>query len=423
MASVVKRVSQWTGEVMLYAKVPDGKLPNGRTKWKMVPTHKKKHKEAQRFADDLEAKILAGQDPTRAPLCSELFEKWEKTLTNRSAADDKSRLKLHIVPVLGAYKVIDVDLAVVMKWIDEMREKKVEHRGRGRKPQDGKLSDATIRHCLNLLSRFFSWCVTRGHVQFNPVRQIPVGERPRLTAKKDQPWIEDDAVVRKLAGYMPEMYRLMFLVGNRSALRPGETLSLRLSDLDFLDDPNGATIRVRFSHDGPLKEDKYGVGKVKTPPCPDDLAALLKDWAKRRKAEGAGPEDYLFPYHSSRDALSQRLGDEWHTARAQLLEKDKIEVKAGFYQGTRHSATSRSLSRGASLDEVSEMLGHASPVTTQRHYNHMIRKKWSKELREGLGMTPAEDGGKVLNFSDGGARDGARFQSDETEEIKKATNP
>ena len=86
------------------------------------------------------------------------FDAFLDGLTNRNAADDRSRGRRHLLPAF--------ELGAVMEWIDEQR-------------AAGELSDASIRHNMNLLSRFFSWAITRGKASINPVRQIPMGSRPR----------------------------------------------------------------------------------------------------------------------------------------------------------------------------------------------------------------------------------------------------
>jgi hypothetical protein len=68
-----------------------------------------------------------------------------------------------------------------------------------------------------------------------------------------------------------------------------------------------------------------------------------------------------------------------------------------FYQATRHSFVSRSLSGGGMLDEVSAAVGHSSPMVTRRYYDHHIRKTFSPALRAGLG-SPVPKPAKVITL-------------------------
>jgi integrase len=219
--------------------------------------------------------------------------------------------------------------------------------------------------------------------------------------------LDDDAVVRKLIAELEEPIHFMFYLCNRSGLRTGEAAGLRMSDMAFVDE---GIIRVRFSYDGPLKEDKKGTGKVKWVPAPEDCAEFLGQWIATRKGEGAGPEDRLFPCGRRKgmcfrkefiEACWEKAAPKHVGAREVLLKKkgDKIaneeKPTMTWYQATRHSFVSRHLSRGASLDEVSAAVGHSSPVVTKRFYDHYVRRTFSPRLRAGLGLG-ANVGGKVV---------------------------
>jgi integrase len=307
-----------------------------------------------------------------------------------------------------------VSLAAVRKWIDELRAgtapvkqdaAQVDEPGtakprRGRPRTSEVLSDATIRHLLNLLSRFFSWAVEREHATVNVVRLIPTGRRPHQTAKAaDAPWIGDEDVVRKVLADLPSPVDLCFYLANRAGLRSGEVLGLRMGDLGFLAE---GTIRVGHSYDGPLKEDKRREGKVKWVPAPADAAEVLADWLTARRASGAGPDDLVFPSDPSRGRRrdpderkaaqvgpakpyrSKFLLDHWYEAAS------KHGLSMTWYQATRHSMVSRNLAAGASLDEVSAAVGHANVTTTRRHYDHLVRRSFSPTLRAGLGLAGKE---------------------------------
>lgn len=102
-----------------------------------------------------------------------------------------------MLPHFDRKRSADIDLGAVMAWIDEQR-------------AAGELSDASIRHNMSLLSRFFSWAIARGKASINPVRQIPMGSRPTQSVKSDTPWLDDDAIVRKLINDLEEPISFMF---------------------------------------------------------------------------------------------------------------------------------------------------------------------------------------------------------------------
>ncbi len=382
--------------------------------WKYRPSHQPTKDQARRYVAEIEARIARGQvgieDAAEAPAVGPLFEQFLAGLTNRSADDDRSRARRHVLPRFRAMRLADLTLAAVMQWLDDQR-------------AAGTLSPASIRHNMNLLSRFFSWSIARGKATLNPVRQIPVGSRPTSAVKSDTPWLDDDAVVRRLVAALEEPINYMFYLCNRSGLRTGEGAGLRMSDLGFVDE---GLLRVRYSYDGPLKEDKKGEGKVKWVPAPEDCAALLGPWLARRKAEGAGPEDLAFPC-ARRDGRCYRkeyIEQCWEaaapahvgarTARVERKRRgDGVVVRRHpamtWYQATRHSFVSRHLAAGASLDEVSAAVGHSSPVVTKRFYDHFVRRSFSPRLRAGLGLGGHQDG-TVIALKKRGPRPGRASQ-------------
>jgi integrase len=370
MGSVISRGTRSKPKYYVKYKDTDGR-------WKMRLSKQPTKDQARKYLAQVEARVARGkigiEEQVVVPLAGKLMEDWAETLINRNARDDRGRLKKHLLPKFRKYQIKNIMMPVLLNWIDEQRRKK--------EPKTKKrlLADGSIRHNLNLLSRFFSWAVEHGHAVFNPVKQIPQGKRPQQAQKRDIPWLKDDALVRKLMNDLQEPVDLMFYLGNRSGLRTGEIVALRMADMGYLVD---GIIRVRFSYDGPLKEDKKGTGKMKWVPAADDAEAVLGPWLAMREAAGAGPEDLVFP-------CANRHGS-WY--RKEFLESrweavaPEHGVELTWYQATRHTFTSRALEGGATLDEVSAALGHSSPVVTRRYYDHFVRRSFSSELRRGLGI-------------------------------------
>ena len=329
--------------------------------WRSRLTHQPTRALAGKVSAELQARaerlrLGLEREPVTSPLCGPLMEQWSMGLMNRSSRDDVGRLRLHVLPRFKSLRLEDVTLAEIMRWLDEER-------------AAARISPATQRHCLNLVSRFFGWAIERGHATTNPVRSIPPGRRPQQPGKRDVPWLEDDAMVNRLMDTLPDPFRLMFYVGNRSGLRLGEICGLRLSDVAYL--AKGA-IRVRYSYTGPLKEDRRGVGKTKWTPAPSDAAAVLGPWIARRRAEGAADEAFVFAPGKGGHFQKEAVEAVWERARTALGLGSLT-----FYQATRHSFASRNLARGVPLDEVAAALGHSTPAVTAKHYAHFIRKTFS----------------------------------------------
>src|SRR5262249_22213794 len=147
---------------------------------------------------------------------------------------------------------------------------------------------ASQRHCLGLFSRFLSWCIVEKHATRNVVHDVPASCRPRVVRPRPDsiPWLESDDQVLAIMNALPSPFREMFYLGSRCGARLGETLGLRLGDLDELE-TTGET-RLAHSHDGPLKEDRHGDGKEKRVQVPAETAGLLAPILAQRRAAGAG---------------------------------------------------------------------------------------------------------------------------------------
>jgi integrase len=333
-----------------------------------------------------EAAAVGLPEDSAVKRCGPVMDTWIATLTNRDRQNDTTRYNRHLRPYWATRSLDDVqELSSVMTWIDQQR------------ATPGR-SEATIRHALGLLSRFLGWAIERGVAKTNSVAMIPRVRRPKVSPKAaDRPWVRDDSVVIVLMKALPPPLDLMFYLGNRCGMRPGEVAGLRMADLAFLSE---GTVRVAHSYGGPLKEDKgpRGTGKSKWVPAPDDAEQFLGVWLKRRRVEGAKDDDLVFPFVPPQRPSRKRstgwtgytrafLRDAWQQARAKVLaENPDIDIPENivWYEATRHSFVSRNLEAGASLDEVSSAVGHSNPKVTQDNYNHFVRKKFSGTLTAGL---------------------------------------
>jgi len=340
--------------------------------WRSKLTHQPTRALAFKVALELQARaerqrLGLEKEIVTSPLVGPLMERWSMGLTNRSSRDDMGRLRLHMKPRFAALRMEALTLGELMRWLDEER-------------TAARISPATLRHCLNLVSRFFGWAIERGYATSNPVRMIPPGRRPQAPGKRDVPWISDEAVIVRIMESLPDPFRLMFFIGNRCGARLGECCGVRLGDVATLVQ---GCIRLRYSYAGPLKEDRRGVGKTKWAPAPADAQEMVGPWVARRRAEGAGDEDFLFVRPGGGHYRKEAVEAAWNRVRASL------GLACNWYQATRHSAASRWLSLGVPLDQVAAALGHSTPAVTAKHYAHFVRRSFSAGMLAPLERPPS----------------------------------
>jgi integrase len=316
-----------------------------------------------------------------------LLGEWRDQLTNRAAYQDGKVINRDLIPEFKGLTIKDATLPVVIAWM--------------RKIKASDMAPQTQRHRLGLLSRFFSWAIVRGIADTNPVRMIPQRERPAAKRLAEAPCLEDDSMVPKLMAELGPNLGLIFYLARFSGMREGEAAGLRIADLDTL---GRGYIVVRGSFSGPLKEDRKGTGTWKKVPAPADAVKVLQAHLKRRKRMGAKSEDLVFPYQRpatkrpGRKRTSEwaawagfhpkEIRSKWRVAARRLGLPDDLT----FYGATRHTWATKSLLAGASLEEVSRALGHATTEITKRTYIHIVRERFSPALRQGLGGNPPARG-------------------------------
>jgi integrase len=314
-----------------------------------------------------------------------VLDRWSAGITNRAAYEDRLIVRRDLVPRWRGWKVADVKAKDVIQWLDELAKTT--------------MAPQTQRHRYTLLSRFFSWCIESELADANPCLMVPKGRRPAARRVKEPMVLEDDAMVPKLMAAMPDDLGLMFYLSRFAGLRPGEVAALRMSDMEWVGE---GTIRTRHSFNGELKESKNGSKPVKWVPAPVDAADVLGLHLKRRKLQGAGPEDLVFLY-TRPGILGRKRTDPkwagwggWHRKEMQdqwraACDKLGLPKDLKFYTG-RHSYVTKALVADNPLDQVSAAIGHADPSTTKKYYAHYIRKDFAAGLRQGLTSAAANDG-------------------------------
>lgn len=316
--------------------------------------------EAARIAAlKLREDVRKGNDPLaekkkklHQPKMAELRESYLKDYAEKhkrpgSVRNDRSILDNIIVPNLGDRRVADITKRDIEKLRDSLAG-----------------TPYHANHTLALLSKMFSLAVEWKLRADNPVRGAK-----RFAEEKRERWLsakELKDLFKVLDGYEDkEAANALRLIAFTGA-RKGEVLAAKWEQFDLI---NGRWIKPsshtkqKQKHAAPLS------------------AAALKLLKKMRQTADPN-EPHLFPGRFPGKPL-ENLKQHW----------PKIRKAAGLpdvrVHDLRHTFASHLVSSGVSLPTVGALLGHASPLTTQR-YAHLS----DESMRAAANLFPAKGGGK-----------------------------
>jgi len=207
---------------------------------------------------------------------------------------------------------------------------------------------------------------------------------PTTAIKKPPPQTRDVYILtnpqqQALFSATPEpKYKMLFALAMFTGLRQGELLGLRWSSIDF---ERGIIVAREQFTNGAWDTPKNG--KTRQVPFDNQTSDWLKKWRARcPRGELVFPSDNGSPL----DAKNMCNRD-WRPA----LEYSGIKAEvaaAGHppfrFHDLRHCYASLLLNNGASLYDVKQAMGHASIVTTEKNYAHLVPGFFEK-LRERTG--------------------------------------
>jgi len=336
----------------------------------------------------------------------------------------RCHLRYHILPVLGDFRLQDLDLKSIEKLAIEIKDKKPQTRSyvavrRNRMEEeffhdDDFLSPSYRREILTVACMVTKFGFERGYMVANPFREfkLPVcPEQPydywRLEEEdKFLQWLEGGGLVEKMVCKphskrlgKPEMFLKRFRTRNtgelhdivlfalRSGMRKGEIGALTARDVNF--EKNCIVVRRAYSE----KEKKVrNTTKGKTfrlIEMNEDMRNILR----KRMAKVKTDTDLLFS-----------------TTTWAIKNFSKYCAKAGVRQIHFHSlrhtcltnlANGYGIDKPLPLPQVQKIAGHKDISTTMRYvHSHGIEQttsmQWSREQRRGLNEPRLAD--KVLSL-------------------------
>ena len=312
-----------SGRRKLHVKV---KLPDGT--WSRAyptPYEAGQEREADDFRDQLQARILAGFTPEGPLTVKRYYEKWIKTRDNASKADDMSRMRLHVLPAVGALRM------------DEVRPRHVRDMVRRLKRE---LAPRTVYNVYAVLASMMRDAVVDEVIRTSPCVRGTAG----LPKKRDRdPEWRASAVFTRAEleqiisdERIPQDRRIFWALMLLTASRFGEVAAIRWRHYDTRPKPLGRLV-IAASYNTKLRREKSTkTESTRKVPVHPVLAGILAEWKLRGYAEQFGNppkvDDLIVPSREGRNRSSNHMLKKFHEdlARIGLRARRQHDAKRTF---------------------------------------------------------------------------------------------
>ena len=264
-----------------------------------------------------------------------------KGSTTRAA---ESHLRAHIIPKLGSLPLTEINARTVQGFVAYLCTG-----GRSRK---------TVENVLLTLSSILrvarSWDYACGSFKLADITM------PREGVKKEQRCFTDEEMGKIIAA-APEPFGTIVSVASVLGLRIGETLALRVSDLDFAKH----VIRIRQSVDAATRTVQAVKSQASSAdvPMPSQLETRLRALLLKHD----GKSELLFTNRRGRPLSANKLREK-HLHPLLV----KLGIPRGRFHSMRHGAASALLADGATPAVVQRQLRHSDARITLGLYGHVV---------------------------------------------------
>lgn len=347
---------------------------DGKRQSATFPTHNLARAQLARAQTEATA-VRLGQAlaPPPRKTFDDLVELWPAaTAGKRSAKDDASRTRVHLLPAFKGVVLTDITDARVLLFSNSLK---------ARSPQ-------TQKHVLVLLASMLKYA----H-RLNWLHRVPTIDMPRVsTMSRDFCYLRTASEVQRFlaaARAEDEKAFVLYATAVLTGMRQGELAALTWDRVDL----HQRLITVDASFAGPTKS-----GKVRWVPIVDELLAVLREW--RLKC----PFDLVFPnikgaMHQPKDRV---FVEQFHRVLdAAGFERPRHGRQLHYirFHDLRHTFASHFAMRGGDMFRLQKILGHASIDQTMR-YSHLTPSAFAADHGRFSGMLPvaADQGGQVVEL-------------------------
>ena len=292
--------------------------------------------------------VPAKLPPKSGITLAEFVEEWRRdvapNLKVSSARAIESHCRAHLIPKLGDLPLTELNTKAIQSFVAYLASG-----GRSRKTVENVLVSLS-----SLLKKARSWEYAVGNFRVTDLTM------PRDGVKKEPRCFTDEEMQRIIAN-APEPLRTIVTITAVLGLRIGETLALRVADVDF----TKKIIRVRQSVDAATRTIAGVKSKASSAdlPMPKQLETRLRTYLENHNGKG----ELIFTNQRGRPFSANKL-------RADVLHPllKRLDIPRGGFHAIRHGVASALLADGATPAVVQKQLRHSDAKITLGIYGHVV---------------------------------------------------
>ncbi len=277
------------------------------------------------------------------------YEKRYSSHTTLAYEKDLDQFVLFCTETVGDFNIKEADSKLLRSWVLSLME-------RGYRPQ-------SIKRKVSSVKAFFRFLMKNEVLETNPLTDIPL---PKV--RKKLPYFVNEENLHHLLddGFFSDDFtgirdKLIITLLYGTGIRRAELLQLK--DIDF--DRQNRLVRVMGKR-----------RKERIIPYPDSINPLLEQYLEIRNREIAHSGDLLLVTEKGEPVYEKLI---YRTVQKYLEQVTSLEKKSPHV--LRHSYATHLLNRGADLNAVKELLGHANLSATQI-YTHVTFEKMQKVYKQ-----------------------------------------
>lgn len=299
-----------------------------------------------------------------------LYKRKKSTVINYA-----SYIQKHINPILGDYKLDEIEPAMIQFFVQDQLEN-------GRIDRVGGLSEKTVQEYRNMLFQALQKAIEEGYITSNPCQFVQVKktkEREMRTLTVE----EEFQIEKEIDCQWRTVSLIPVLLGLYGGMRIGEIAGLKIGDVDLQKRQIHISRALnRFTiieEKGRKSELRYGTtknGKERTIPLNNDLYEALSTYITTMPSHLRKAENPLFLSNKMTAMEPRTIG--YHF---QKLMK-KLNIQDIHFHCLRHTFATRALEANMNIKVCSKILGHSSVQITSDIYTHVTFNQMMKEINK-----------------------------------------